>query len=109
MCLPDHFISQGSSWFQAKVDIEVSKASKTAIAAIEKQGGKVTCAHYNRLGLRVLLKPEKFEGRTIPRRARPPSKLMPYYTNPENRGYLVDPVELEKARQTAAGHDGEVD
>lgn len=76
----------------------MSQASKTAIEAVEKQGGKITCAHYNKLGLRVLLKPEKFEGKPIPRRARPPNKLMEYYTNIANRGYLSDPVELEKAR-----------
>lgn len=91
-------ILQGRTWFQANLDIEVSRASKTAIEAIERQGGKITCAHYNRLGLRVLLKPEKFEGRPIPRRARPPKDLMEYYTNPANRGYLSDPVELETAR-----------
>jgi len=89
---------QGKTWFQANIDIEVSRASKTAIEAIERRGGKITCAHYNKLGLRLLLKPEKFEGRPIPRRARPPNKLMEYYTNPANRGYLADPVELEKAR-----------
>ncbi|XP_073257454.1 large ribosomal subunit protein uL15-like [Porites lutea] len=101
-------LGTGKTWFQANVDIEVSQASKTAIEAIEKQGGKITCAHYNRLGLRVLLKPEKFEGRPIPRRARPPNKLMEYYTNPKNRGYLADPVELEKARNVNRLHN-EVD
>ena len=90
---------QGKTWFQANIDIEVSRASKTAIAAIERQGGKIACAHYNRLGLRVLLKPEKFEGQPIPRRARPPNDLMEYYVDPTNRGYLADPVELEKARE----------
>lgn len=91
-------LGTGKSWFQANIDIEVSRASKTAIQAIERQGGKITCAHYNRLGLRVLLKPEKFEGRPIPRRARPPNDLIKYYTDPANRGYLADPVELEKAK-----------
>lgn len=89
---------QGDSWFKATVDIEVSKASKTAIEAIERQGGKITCAHYNKLGLRVLLKPEKFEEKHVPRRAQPPSKLMPYYTSIENRGYLADQEKLEEAR-----------
>lgn len=93
-------LGTGKTWFQANIDIEVSRASKTAIAAIERQGGKITCAHYNRLGLRVLLKPEKFEGQPIPRRARPPNDLMEYYVDPTNRGYLADPVELEKARET---------
>lgn len=99
----------GTTWFQAKVDIEVSKASKTAIKAIERQGGKITCAYYNKLGLRLLLKPEKFEGKRIPRRARPNTKLMEYYTSVENRGYLVDPDELEKARQLTYKLENEVD
>ena len=103
------FIWQGTTWFQAKVDIEVSKASKTAIKAIERQGGKITCAYYNKLGLRLLLKPEKFEGKRIPRRARPNTKLMEYYTSVENRGYLADPDELEKARQLTYKLENEVD
>ena len=80
--------SQGAEWFKAKVDIEVSKASQTAIQAVEKQGGRVITAHYNRLGLRVLLKPEKFEDRPLPRRALPNKKLMAYYLNPKNRFVL---------------------
>jgi len=63
----------------------VSKASQSAIKAVERQGGTIVTAHYNRLGLRVLLKPEKFEGRQLPRRALPKKKLMAYYLNPENR------------------------
>ena len=90
-------------------DIEVSRASKTAVKAIERQGGKITCAYYNKLGLRLLLKPEKFEGRRIPRRARPPSKLMEYYTSVENRGYLADPVGLENARLQTYKLENEVD
>ncbi len=76
---------QGADWFQAKVDIEVSRASKTAIEAIEGAGGRIVSAYYNRLGLRVLLKPDKFEGGRIPRRALPKKKHMPYYLSEENR------------------------
>ena len=79
---------QGKTWLQANIDIEVSRASKTARH----------CGH--RLGLRVLLKSEKFEGQPIPRWARLPNDLMKYYVDPNNRGYLADPVELEKARET---------
>ena len=95
------FVFKGNTWFESKVDIEVSKVSQSAIKAVERQGGKVVCAHYNKLGLRVLLKPEKWTetGRPLPRRARPPSKLMAYYTNPRNRGYLADPSEVEKLRE----------
>ena len=78
-------VTQGSDWFNAKVNIEVSRASKRAIEAVEKQGGSIVTAHYNKLGLRVLLKPWKFDENRIPRRALPNKKLMPYYLDPENR------------------------
>lgn len=77
--------AQGSDWFKAKVDIEVSKASEKAINAIEKAGGRLVTSHYNRLGLRVLLKPWKFDENRLPRRALPNKKLMPYYLDPNNR------------------------
>ena len=80
-----HTHKQGSEWFKAKVDIEVSKASHKAIEAIERQEGRIITAHYNRLGLRVLLKPWKFQEGLVPRRALPNKKLMAYYLNPENR------------------------
>lgn len=48
-----------------------------AKAAVEAAGGSVRRVHYNKLGLRALLKPEWFEkkGRLLPRAARPPPKL----------------------------------
>ena len=45
--------------------------------------------------LRVLLKPEKFEGE-LPRRARPPPKLMPYYVDYENRGEFSPQMQLQE-------------
>lgn len=45
------------------------------------------CSHYNRLALRLLLKPQKFIP-PYPLRARPPPKLLAYYTSDEHRGYL---------------------
>ena len=81
--------TQGAEWFKAKVDIEVTQASQKAIEAIEKAGGTFTAAYYNRLGLRVLLKPEKFEDRPLPRRALPNNKLMAYYLDPKNKCVCV--------------------
>ena len=52
-------------------------------------GGSQLHAHYNPLGLRLLLKPWKFEDRLKPRRALPNKKLMAYYPNPENRLEMV--------------------
>ena len=76
---------QGSEWFSSKVNIEVSRASKAAIEAVERQGGKVVTSYYTELGLDVLLKPWKFAERETPRRALPKKKVMAYYLDPENR------------------------
>ena len=92
-------LATGKDYFTAKVDIEVSRASQEAIETVERLGGKVVCAYYNKLGLRVLLKPEKFEGREIPRRALPTKKLMPYYLDPKNRGYLLTEAGQERLAQ----------
>lgn len=84
----------------------MSQASQSAIEAVEREGGSVVCAHYNRLGLRALLKPEKFDGRLIPRRALPPNKLLPYYMSFEKRGYLAEGIagdELRRRVEAIAG------
>ena len=52
-------------------------ASASAIKMVEDAGGTVTCVHFNALALRALMKPYKFE--LLPRRARPPPKIMNYY------------------------------
>lgn len=38
------------------IHLEVSRASAGAIEAVEAQGGTVTCAHFNRLALRALVR-----------------------------------------------------
>jgi large subunit ribosomal protein L15 len=102
-------LAKGAEYFKAPIDIEVAQASQGAIKAIEKAGGRIVSSYYNRLGLRVLLKPEKWTEKSLPlpRRARPNPKMMPYYTNFKNRGYLSTEmqlieaklVDLEKAKQ----------
>ncbi|CAM9661789.1 unnamed protein product, partial [Choristocarpus tenellus] len=72
------------------IHLEVSRASTSAIAAVEAAGGTVTCVHFNTLALRSLLKPEKFV--ILPRRARPPPRLMPYFLDNGKRGYLSPEV-----------------
>jgi large subunit ribosomal protein L15 len=74
------------------LDLLVSRASTSAIAAVEAAGGSVTSVHYNQLALRALLRPQKFA--SIPKRARPPPKWQPYYTNMKNRGYLNPGVQM---------------
>jgi ribosomal protein L15 len=56
--------------------LEVSRVSQQAIKAIESSGGSVVATHFNRLALRALLKPHKFEDGMLPRRARPPPKMI---------------------------------
>lgn len=86
-------LSKGKERLRDAIRIDVSRASKSAIEAIESiEGGRVTSVHYNRIALKALLKPERFE--VLPKRARPPPKLMPYYTSYENRGYLSAKVQL---------------
>ena len=80
------------------LNLEVSKASKSAIEAVEAAGGTITTVYHNKLALRAEIKPESFakKARPIPRRARPTPKLMPYYTSDENRGEFSQLVQLRK-------------
>lgn len=77
-------LSNGAEAFDVKVELEVSRASQKAIAAVEAAGGMVTTVYYNRVALRALLKPHKFD--LMPHRAYPPPRLMPYYLDFANRG-----------------------
>ena len=54
----------------------------------------MTCAHYNRLAMRALLKPHKFADRGLPKRARPPPRLMRYYVDDALRGESAPAVQL---------------
>mmetsp|Transcript_11239 Transcript_11239/g.23657 ORF Transcript_11239/g.23657 Transcript_11239/m.23657 type:complete len:325 (-) Transcript_11239:145-1119(-) len=117
-------LGKGRHRLRSPIRLEVSRASAKAIAAIESVGGSVTTVHYNRLALRALLKPEKFDDTTtiddhededddeedgdgigvgkrkiVPRRARPPPKLMPYYTSYDKRGYLAPEVQLKRIEE----------
>ena len=89
------YFSQNGKKFKTPIDIEVSRASKSAIKAVEDAGGRITCVYYNKLGLRALLKPEKFD--IIPRRARPKPKIIGYYKSFENRGYLSPEMQLSSS------------
>lgn len=87
--------------------VEVTRASEGAIEAIEKAGGTVTCAHFNSLALRALLKPHKFPGE-LPRRARPSPKLMPFYLDYDRRGYLSPEVQFRNMKLFGAVTSEEV-
>lgn len=80
-------LAKGKERLVTPIKIEISRASEEAIRSVEAAGGEITTVHYNRLALRALLKPHKFE--RIPKNARPPPKWQPYYINwSRNRGYL---------------------
>jgi large subunit ribosomal protein L15 len=93
---------QGAEEFNVPVNIEVSRASQKAIAAIEKAGGSVTCRYYNALGLRVVTRPENWGYRSLPKFAEPVKvKDKEWYSDPKNRGYLADPAAIEAAKAEA--------
>lgn len=70
-------MGRGCEQIQWPIHLEVSRVTVRAKAAVEAAGGTVRRVHYNKLGLRALLKPEWFEkkGRLLPKAARPPPKL----------------------------------
>ena len=76
------------------VHFEVSFASEGAIREVEAAGGTVTCVHFNRLALRSLVKPLKFD--ILPRRARPSPKIMDYYLDKSKCGYLSPEIQQRK-------------
>eukprot|EP00590_Aulacoseira_subarctica_P012529 CAMPEP_0172426896 /NCGR_PEP_ID=MMETSP1064-20121228/39534_1 /TAXON_ID=202472 /ORGANISM="Aulacoseira subarctica , Strain CCAP 1002/5" /LENGTH=260 /DNA_ID=CAMNT_0013170765 /DNA_START=83 /DNA_END=865 /DNA_ORIENTATION=+ len=87
-------LSKGKERLRSPLKLEMSRASASAIQALEAVGGQVTTVHFNKLALRALLKPHKFE--LMPNRARPPPKFMPYYTSYKHRGYLSLEMQLQK-------------
>eukprot|EP01112_Ceratiomyxa_fruticulosa_P003192 TRINITY_DN13564_c0_g1_i1.p1 TRINITY_DN13564_c0_g1~~TRINITY_DN13564_c0_g1_i1.p1 ORF type:complete len:258 (+),score=53.68 TRINITY_DN13564_c0_g1_i1:913-1686(+) len=70
-------LSSGRDRFTYPLDIEMTDCSALAREAVERVGGTVKLVYYNKLGMRALLKPEKFE--ILPRLARPTPKLMKKY------------------------------
>ncbi|BGP54196.1 hypothetical protein JCM8202_001330 [Rhodotorula sphaerocarpa] len=81
----EHFRTPG-------VNITVSKASQSAIAAVEALGGTLVARYENRLTLRALTRPASFtaKGLPLPSPATPVSRReLLYYSNERNRGYLA--------------------
>ncbi|TYZ58763.1 hypothetical protein PybrP1_007686 [[Pythium] brassicae (nom. inval.)] len=92
-------LGKGAEHLTSPLTIEVSQASKSAIAAVEAAGGSITSVYHNRLALRALLKPHKFE--RIPQFARPNPKKLSYYSDYEKRGYLS--AQMQAKKLVAAG------
>jgi hypothetical protein len=78
------------------IHLEVSAASAEAIKAVEAAGGTVTCVHFNKLALRALIKPYKFE--ILPRRARPPPGVVDYYLDRTKAGYLSPEIQTRNLK-----------
>jgi large subunit ribosomal protein L15 len=87
-------LAGGKERLKTPVVLEVSRASEAAIQAMEAVGGEVTTVHYNKLALRALLRPHKFD--ILPKQARPPPKLLTYYRSYKNRGYLSPQIQIKK-------------
>ncbi|XP_004294530.1 PREDICTED: 54S ribosomal protein L10, mitochondrial [Fragaria vesca subsp. vesca] len=69
-------MGRGAEHIKWPINLEVSRVTVRAKAAVEAAGGSVRRVYYNKLGFRALLTPEWFEkkGRLLPRAARPPPK-----------------------------------
>ncbi|TFY83603.1 hypothetical protein EWM64_g395 [Hericium alpestre] len=77
-------LGDGAEHLKAPIHITPSRASKSAIKAVEKLGGTVFCKYYNRLSLYDCLK-----GRTDRTEAAPTRREdIVWYTEWKNRGYL---------------------
>lgn len=80
----------------------MSRASASAIAAVEAAGGRVVTRYLTPLGVRATLKPDRFASPL--RTPAPPPREMRYYLQAKNRGYLSVEVQVaEVRRRLAAG------
>lgn len=73
--------------FEAKVNIEVQWVTEPVIAAVEKAGGVITTAYYDRESCIAARDPIKFfqRGLPIPKRLSPPEDAIAFYTSPQFR------------------------
>lgn len=55
-----HLTDEGIDLFKAKVNIEVQYASEHVIAAVERNGGVITCAYYDIFSVACLSDPQSF-------------------------------------------------
>ena len=56
----------------------------------------MTTVHFNRLALKALLKPARFD--LLPRRARPAPKRMSYYLDKDKAGYLSPEIQVRNLK-----------
>lgn len=74
--------------------------SEATIAAIERNGGIVTCKYYDRDCVNAMSNPLQFfrTGKPIPKNGTPPLNAIEYYTSAANRGYLANPEQVRIER-----------
>lgn len=99
-------LAKGKERFKSPVRLVVNRASEQAIEHAESLGGEVVSSHMNKLAMRALIRPEKFpkmatgegdeDAYLLPKQARPPPKMQPYYTSWKNRGYLCPQVQMRE-------------
>ncbi|KAF9792330.1 ribosomal protein L15 [Thelephora terrestris] len=84
-------LGDGKEFLRSRIHLVPSRASKSAIGAIERLGGTVYCKYYNPLSLRDCI-----DGRTDRIAAAPTRrKDIEWYTHWGNRGY-ISPRAIEK-------------
>ncbi|KAG7665904.1 MRPL10 [[Candida] subhashii] len=84
-------LAEGAENYSVPLNIEVSKASLTAIAAVEKLGKEITTKYFTKLSLKAHIDPDYFllTRGYVPLPARPTHRRdIDYYSNQEKRGYL---------------------
>lgn len=102
-------LGDGASHLTTPIQIVVSRASQSAIQAVEAAGGSIVCRYYNATSLRALLQPHKwlFKNKPLPHFADPVSKRdLLWYSSPNNRGYLALRDAQERAAADAADSAG---
>ncbi|CAI2322600.1 unnamed protein product [Caenorhabditis sp. 36 PRJEB53466] len=99
---------EGADSFPYPIDIEVQYATQSAIAAVEKAGGRVRTAYYDVQSLEAAVNPKSWfeKGNVVPKRKAPPASLMGYYIDAKNRGYLSEPSQIEQEREKTASVRG---
>ncbi|KZO95813.1 ribosomal protein L15 [Calocera viscosa TUFC12733] len=94
-------LGDGAQYFHTAINIIVSRASKSAIKAIEDAGGRVVCRHYNTLALRMLKTGDMKYKLAAPMR----EKDILYYSNWEgHRGFLAIPPEVRAMPAFSGSH-----
>ncbi|KZT56990.1 ribosomal protein L15 [Calocera cornea HHB12733] len=94
-------LGDGAEYFHTAVNLIVSRASKSAIRAIEAAGGHVVCRHYNTLALRMLRKGVMRYKLAAPMR----EKDILYYSNwLKHRGFLAIPPEIRAMPAFSGSH-----